>query len=323
MAVLEDDDGLYDLTDLIVVTATVTHDTYFASFVGYDQLDARAVAAAGCAPVCPVGVLPIAWSCRDPIGGYANDWCAIDYPPESEEHPELNINNLYIVMDSDKLVDDLKYCMDPPNSPLPAGCGGKNQPPCPVDCDLDNDGLNDLLTGGDRSWLDLDGGGGGASELSNWITGGFPGEIVLNNWFASQTGSATSIFHTVDTIVNTDVYIPVFDQICEGDPSDPANQENCHFRDNSPTEEVIYGGGTATTYYRIVGFAAFRVTCVFSGGKDECTGHQWLKQNLDKKDFPDSTKTIEGYFLPPDTIPGDPCEGDAAQTNLSTIVLRR
>ena len=47
-----------------------------------------------------------------------------------------------------------------------------------IDCDLDDDGINDLMAGGDAELAGLwNGGGGGANELKNWLTNGFPDPI--------------------------------------------------------------------------------------------------------------------------------------------------
>ena len=53
---------------------------------------------------------------------------------------------------------------------------------------MDDDGINDiqLLSGGNRSWLDLDGGGGGG--LADWIEDGFNEVIEPHTWFQGQTG---------------------------------------------------------------------------------------------------------------------------------------
>ena len=147
-------------------------------------------------------------------------------------------------MDSGALEDDL-YCM-------PDGV---------VDCDFDNDGENDLLAGGDRSWLDLDGGGGGASELIDWINGGFPAEVDTHWWVAGQTGVANSVFQAVGDQVGSIVVLPIFDQLC---PNYPTSAPDCATLIH--TDDYIVDGGTGTSYFHIDGFAAFYISCVDAPG---------------------------------------------------------
>ncbi len=115
---------------------------------------------------------------------------------------------------SDTIEEDV-YCQFPPNSGQPD--------PGYLDCDFDNDGTDDLipLSGGNRSWLDLDGGGGGASDLSGWIKSGFPGNILPHTWIAGNTGAKTSVYETVhETQLHRTVIIPVFNDLCpEGLPN--------------------------------------------------------------------------------------------------------
>ena len=135
-----------------------------------DKIDAPGSAIAGCAPPEGVGVMPVAWSCKAPLGEEGQPpECEILYmddPNFGPDDDECTWGNdpMYIIADSDTIDDDV-IC-NPPGEPLDDGF---------VDCDLDNDGENDveLLGGGDRSWLDLNGGGGGADELKDWVEGDY------------------------------------------------------------------------------------------------------------------------------------------------------
>ncbi len=198
-------------------------------------------------------------------------------------------------------------CISPP-----VGCGapvyGK------IDCDLNDDCVDELMTGGARSWLDLDGGGGGASELTNWIENPTTVPIIYPDyWLAQEPGSATSIFHTVAaTLVGQNAVIPVFNKICDVDPA--SNPLYCGYDTN---DTVIYGN---EPYFHIVTFAKFHVTCVQTGAgrnsvtaedgyvfdhPNNCNGH-YLAANTRYRDpithewyysLDDNDKTIEGYFL--------------------------
>jgi hypothetical protein len=182
---------------VITIEAYVTYQSFIGSFFGVGEITSGAIASAGCfAPGAGIGVLPVAWACSPPAGYELGDTC------------EVLFNKTYVIMDSKKSNEDF-YCQEPPNSGLPAGT---------LDCDYDNDGINDILAGGDRSWLDLDGGGGGSSELVDWIGGGFPGTIHSHTWLGGQPGVANNVFHAAKERVGDIVILPVFDRYCDGVP---------------------------------------------------------------------------------------------------------
>ncbi len=164
---------------VVTVATRIPFPTFFGGIFGLTSITAGAEAAAGCfTPSAGNGILPVAWNCSPPIEGF--DWDSDDC--------EILFNKLYVIMDS-KSSDEDFYCQDPPNSGEPDGA---------LDCDYDDDGVNDLLAAGDRSWLDLDGGGGGSSELVDWINGGFPGEVYIHTWFGGRAWPTTSFRpHTI------------------------------------------------------------------------------------------------------------------------------
>ena len=270
----------------VTITSTLTFKTFFAHLIGYPELTAQASATAGCfPPTTGEGVLPIAWACRPPIegGGSISEDCqeqAItddqldDYinnpPPAGTIYPEL-----YIVMDSQAEPDDL--------AAICQSVGGW------LDCDLDNDGDDDLIANGDRSWLDLDGGGGGASELREWIDHGFPGDICEHTWLGGQSGVENSVFQTAGDHVGEIVAIPVFNLICDDYP-DPACAADVH------SEDTLVTSAGGNYYYHIIGFAAFYISCVDAPGVPGpgCPGHQVA---VDQGVIANNAKTIEGYFV--------------------------
>ena len=135
----------------------------------------------------------------------------------------MTLNCTYVVMDSVKVKNKNKNCdPDDPNcyvqNDLVCSAHGPDVNPAygcnwvapnTTDCDLNNDCVDELMTGGARSWLDLDGGGGGANELKNWIINGFPNPIPPHKWIPEESGVATSIFHTATSLVGKDVILPV------------------------------------------------------------------------------------------------------------------
>jgi len=306
-------------TGSVVVTATVQKDTFFAGLIGVPQVSPRAVAEAKCSPAAPVGVLPVAWSCRERAGDpdlepLPGDECAEKYKPA-----------IYILMDSVKVRDNKKggKCKNPditdptdpnycytendlvcsiPKGP-PPGCTYDPITSPGIDCDLDDDCINELMAGGARSWLDLDGGGGGASELRNWIKNGFPNVINPHTWLPEQSGVATSIFKDASTVVGKDVYLPVFNKICDKYPdisvpdADETN-EACTYAD--PLDDLTKASNNMN--FHVIAFSKFHVTCVQTsknkatdetGKLKSCPGHDFAAS----VSIEDNDKTIEGYFI--------------------------
>jgi hypothetical protein len=166
-------------------------------------------------------------------------------------------------------------------------------------CDINGDGINEVFGGGDRSWLDLSGGGGGASDLSNWITNGFSGSIGIHTWLGGQTGVATSVYHSINDVINRYppkfpiVLLPVFDGICDANPNDKPSCETVLHNPVPPEEKVVTSSGAAN-YFHIAGFSTFYLTCVDDGGANKCPGAtEFLNLNPGLKNL----KTIEGYFV--------------------------
>ena len=331
----------------VVVTATVQADTFFAGLIGINQVAPVAVAEAQCRPPVGIGVLPIAWSCRervvDPEHTLPGISCAELLVPRDCANP-YDLNCTYVLMDSvkvktknDKKCDPLEtnpadpdYCYLQ-NDLLCADPQTDNPPNGYIDCDLNNDGIDELMAGGARSWLDLNGGGGGASELSNWISNGFPNPISPHTWLPEESGVATSIFHTVaDAMVGKDVTLPVFDKVCPNNSfsvTTPESKAQC----NAGTIDDMSLASTNMNFH-VVSFSKFHVTCVQTGknkvtaeaglnlkGNAPCPGHNAAVNN---KSIDANDKTIEGYFIETQ-IYGYGGKGDFVDTGAFVVVLVR
>jgi hypothetical protein len=245
--------------------------------------------------------MPVAWACRPPgvlpedVTSDSED-CAVLYIDHWESPGDdictVGEDPVYMIVDSDDVEDEI-YCADPDDDDPPEGA---------LDCDSDDDGENDiqLLSGGNRSWLDLDGGGGGASSLIDWVEDGLDEPIYPHTWFAGQTGVAVSVYKTVhEHQLGNDVIIPVFDAVC---PSGiPNNSDNCpglfHDHEDPPgvdiVDDIIPSGGSSTDYFHVISFAIFRITCVQAGSYPkggDCPAHE-------AADLHKSVKTIEGCFI--------------------------
>ena len=203
---------------------------------------------------------------------------------------DILLTYIYIIVDDTKVQGDIAHSCAPVGD---------------MDCDLNDDGINDVFGGGDRSWLDLDGGGGGAADLKDWVEHGYEGGIAPHTWLAGQSGVADSVYKTVNQTANLAnpngspatypvFLVPIFDGICDQNPEGkPVCMTTLH--DPVPDEEtVIVTGGSSTMYFHINGVSAMYVTCVDEGGKNQCPGAKaFIDANPDYKNL----KTIEGYFI--------------------------
>jgi Putative Flp pilus-assembly TadE/G-like len=281
--------------ELITVTTTIPHQTFLMKIFGTDVVTTTATASAGCYVPCDIrGVLPVAWACQPPEGEEGTNECGIFY--YDPDHPADT--PWYIIMDSQNLNDDF-YCKEPdpenPNYGLPADA---------LDCDLNDDGINDVMAGGNRSWLDLSGGGGGAADLKDWIWNGYPFDVHPHTWFSGQTGVENSVFQAVGDITGSIVWLPVFDSYCQGDPVTEC-PSNVHW-DLEPDppypggrDIITYTGAASQVYYHVIQYSAFRITCVFAPGvpKTCSTPGRDLAVAQNPTLHWNSIKTIEGYFL--------------------------
>jgi hypothetical protein len=302
----------------VSVDASITFDTFFLGVLGRPQLTAVASATAGCDPASEAYVLPVAWSCRpwveeedDDEDGEHPSECAIRFSHEADGDPNCVPGDfMYLIVDSNDIEGEV-ICLQPSGEPPPDPPEGTVNY---VDCDTNDDGVNDLepLSGGNRSWLDLDGGGGGAADLMDWIENGIDDPIYPHWWFPGQTGVAVSVYNAVhDHVLNDPVVIPVFDSICpDGNP-----QENCPAQWHDGVDNIMGDGGASTDYFHVISFSIFEVTCVDAGSHGGCYAHG-------EAGLANNVKTIEGCFidgLDPDLGAG----GGIVDTGADVVYLKR
>jgi hypothetical protein len=311
---------------IVEVQTSIDYQTFFARLLNFTTVSPPAFAKAGCAPPQGVGVMPVAWSCKAPVGDPPPDQvCEIEYMDSWEGYPEdegyctWGKDPMYIIADSETIEVDT-FCQDPPNSGLPVGA---------VDCDLDNDGVNDLtlLSGGDRSWLDLNAGGGGAAELKDWIEGDYADLYVgPHYWVPAQTGVTASVYDTVyDYILYKDVVIPIFDTFCPDGPPTPTNSCVIHSIAAGDVADDTIVGNESHDYFHIITFSFWRTTCVDSASHGPCDARIVLNNLLLDNGWGmgdiNSIQTMEGCFVKGSTqgIGGNP--GQGIDTGLYTIFL--
>lgn len=287
----------------IEVTATVEKPTFFAKIFNKPTVAVQAKAAAGCFnPGTGTGMLPVAWACKPPVSEwtespdceyYAMDWITEFEPLITGVPSSVVIDGVTYTTPFDfetDMLPDLYIIME--SLPASADC----ETSIVFDCDLNDDGKIDLLGNGSRNWLDLNGGGGGASELVDWLDNGFSGALTIHTWVGSEPGDDVSIYHAAADHVGEVVLLPVFNQFCN-DP-DPLTRQDCldaaHAEFPGGPDIVIYS--TSSTYYHIVGFANFFISCVDAPAEQNCPGHNLaVSQSLGL--IPANTKSIEGYFI--------------------------
>ena len=279
---------------VITVTTEIQQNSFFARIFNQSKLTSTAIASAGCFPPSMANrLMPIAWTCINSevvnnsviCKNDKKDWATLKANIDSDPNYFKGVSGhmypeIYIVMDSNSLPTDI-VC---------ASQGGT------VNCDVNGDLKDDIVSMGNRSWLDLDGGGGGASELSSWINSGYNSSVEIHTWFSSEPGNAASIYEALKNKEGQVVWIVVSDQVCDRDPNTkPACIDAAHSRLNNPKPTDTIIAGSSNTYFHAIGFGAFYITCVHSKNGDKCPG---FEAAMDKNpSLKNNTNSVEGYFV--------------------------
>jgi hypothetical protein len=212
---------------------------------------------------------------------------------------------MYIIADSDDFTDSI-LCQDPPPAPGASPSTGF------VDCDPDDNGTNDVtvLSGADRSWLNLNGGNAGADELKDWIINGFHDfPLTEHMWFQGTTGVVASAYKEVTAyLTNRSVFIPVFDAYCPNTPG--ISNPSCSW--HTGLDVIKTTPAESKDFFHIRSFAMFHVTCVDSGN-DDCDVHDAIGLK--------NEKTIEGCFIQGTTEGGSGLPGQCS-TDVGAYVLK-
>jgi Flp pilus assembly protein TadG len=291
-------------TKVITVTTTIPHQTFLAGIFGTDVVTTTATASAGCYTPCTgTGVLPVAWACSPPAGEVITDTCGIQYAIPGDPTPPT-----YVIMDSNNSSEDFN-CQDPIT----------HLPPGYLNCDLNGDGLNELATGndntgGNRSWLNLDGGSPSSNDLTKWMgSSGFGEELQIHTWFNGTTGNKANAYKAAKELIGSIVILPVYNLVCPFSTPETDCRENYH-----PQDTTVSGNGPKL-YFHIITFAAFRITCVVSPGQPkpgcEHPGRDAALLAYDQvfHGNHNNVMTIEGYFVP-DYFGSGKCDGPNAGT---------
>lgn len=316
----------------VTVEATVENPSFFAKVFGDDTLTAVADASAGCFAPQGVDLMPVAWSCRSTVTGgpfdegkdcqiMSLDWDNLLEPLVTGQVSTISIpgnTGLFkMAMDGTSIVNtstgepasQIYILMDKIASNTDIVCKEDLDPSDPayssaITCDVDGDGKNDIEGFGNKGWLDLDGGGGGAGDTRDWIRYGFDDIIEPHTWLAGEPGTEEIAYKTMKNYRLGDVVlIPVFNAIC--DAKDPLSNAACMaaahadpFPPEPPTGDIA-GSGHKPNFH-IITFAPFYISCVHEKQHDTCPGFE-LAQNMNlvhgNSYIQNNTPSVEGYFL--------------------------
>ena len=296
----------------VTVDATVENPSFFAAVFGNDTLSATADASAGCYPPKGTGsFMPVAWSCRPTVSGAgfdegkdcqinSLDWDDLLSPLIEGEVATITIpgndgnfemdgdeivntitreppNQIYILMDEEKTVDDVTCIEDNPTYP-----GA-------LICDHDGDGYSDFRFGGGRGWLYLE----GKLKPQDVLEDGYDGTLSPVIWLPSDNGNMTVAFEAAqDYRVGQVVMVPVYNQLCEG----KYNSGNQTIGSCSTAGDDVSPGTGDQKYYRVVAFAPFYITCVHAHQSDPVCAGLELADELNNLNI-HKARTIEGFFL--------------------------
>jgi len=335
---LEDIEGL--VKGEVIVTVEVSHGSFFAKIFGLDYLTARADAGAGCFPYLAEVVLPIAYPCNPPQAeaeteGYDCDFFPLDWDvieevmgdeendtPEdistalynhaglfvkTDEYPDGYNKQIYVVVESELI------------------CGED------LECDFTTtDSINRYqLNSSERGWLNLTGGNSGVATFTGWIENGLPNALQNHIWLSFIRGeSAVPGFGSLATRIDEVVYVPVFNTVCDGDPT-TAEYASCWADAHKPpfddydTCEVL-SGSPAYPLAHVVTFAPFFPTCVRIKKTDYCPGYDWVMKEGPNADlFDEKVSSFEGYFVLPESLEGDQTIPNGADIGVYIATLTR
>lgn len=262
----------------IHVEASVQSTPFFARIFNQTQLAATAVAEARCSPLnTGHGTLPVAFPCILPEG--EEEECLVNFYDESKsELWNMENGRMVLLMDSDPSELD---CYDPVDNP-----DG-------VICDIDGDGVNDIISLAARGWLSLDD-HCDTNTLIDWIDETItPPDIGEGYWLSNCGAVSTNIYHAIKPLIPKDFRVPVYNKQC---PKTLPSIECPLLWEVGDNEDLVITG-VGHKAYRIVAFGLFRVTCVKDKLHDVCPFREFIENNGSYPTTGNSDKSIEGYFI--------------------------
>ena len=263
----------------IHVEASIQTASFFAQIINQPQLSATAEAEASCTPLSTGhSTLPVAFPCIIPEEGEPDD-CRVKFYNE-EETMQWNIENGGMTILMDSLESDLD-CYDAETNPTG------------VICDIDGDGINDVISMAARGWLSLDD-NCSTKPLIDWIDGTVtPPDIGYGYWLSNCAAVNAAVYHAVKELVPREFRIPIYNKQCPNAP--PSSQ--CPLLWEAGDNEDLIINGVGHKSYRIVGFGLFTITCVNDKIKDVCPFRDFIENNEGYPAQSNKVKSMEGYFI--------------------------
>jgi hypothetical protein len=282
--------------DLDNAEITVRVDTnfrnFFALFFNQETSDVPAIANAGCfVPGGGLGVIPVAWECREVTSDGALDpKCDIQWREGNE--CSFGSDPYYVFIDS----ADLFICDYTPNPPTGAIL---------VDCDVDGDtvvstpDIRIVNTANPEKgwfWADLTGGCNDTACLTDQVENGYSAPIYPHTWVFGNSGVKIPVFTEIHASHDEDVVIlPVFDQKSEGpDPEAdcrPNGTNNCDWHAED-TKILSNANSPVKFYFHLISFALLNVKCTEAGNLKGCPGRAFLGPQISP-----SENSFEGCFV--------------------------
>jgi Flp pilus assembly protein TadG len=301
------------------VTATVLSDTLFSNILNRSNLTAKAKAVSGCFGPRGKAVMPLAWNCRAPtVGGPFDpnagckiqtlDWDDLLRPLVEGEVGSIEIDGrTYAITPTGGHNITRSYIAGVDN----ASFAGKKIPPRQIyivmdsekvceeagmDCDIDNDGKNDIELGGNRGWLYLT----DDTHIKQWIENPQSIELKVHSWLSGKPGDVESAFKAMEDLRQGEVVlIPVYNVWCKNDKT-PLDNAACMTAAHDPAywpPEPPEGDNAdevrGNDNYHIVTFAPFYISC--ASKKGNCPGAT-LAMILNPL-IKNNTSSVEGFFL--------------------------
>lgn len=299
----------------VSVAVEMTQSSVFARMLNRPTITVTAEASAGCFPPGATDhIIPIAWSCRPPVGTTPSDsedctWKAIPwnvfeniladplfnpigdtgtvlYHDDTELPPvgtgELELASEY--MDNDALNETMQLYIVMDSIPLAEDIG------CEVDtevdpvsgevtivasyCDLDGDGRFDVSTS-DRSWLILNGDENNG-QLDDIVLGKMDIAVDLPTWFPGRSGNIVDVYKDAASADGIEGKPSLIPvfEVFCSPTADPTSDPLCASLAESGDGLEQLNTAASGTYFRVIAFAEFYTTCV-SYHKD-CPGKTYL-----------------------------------------------
>jgi len=111
------------------------------------------------------------------------------------------------------------------------------------------DPTSGVIVGGQRGWLNFNGGSVSNDELKDWMLYGYEGRVETGMWINGDPGTRSSAVQAAGERIGQIIIIPIYDTVRPGQ------------------------NGSGSLDYHVVGFGAFRVTAMnWQGNPKTITG---------------------------------------------------